>query len=321
MFFVLGLLQRMRRHQIYLLLGMAVGAIILGGLAFSRAEGVSVGTGLYWAMTTAATVGYGDVIPHDSTGQIIAVAVMLTAIPLFAGVFATVTATVTSLRLKSILLGLERRVPDEAFVAIYGDHAIVPSVARELLAGGQRVLIVANDVDQDEMPEGSHIVSGDPTSEDVIRRSSPTKALRALVAMADEGDALITTVLLRHLAPDLSVTAVVHSAHVARALEDLGVDQALSAEELVGQLVARSLEAPHAPHMMRSMLDSFRYRLSEIALPPEYNGIPLSSARGKRSDLILAVIHGGEVSMGIHDDPTVVEGDQLLILSPVMPRH
>jgi voltage-gated potassium channel len=247
---------------------------------------------------------------------VIAVAVMLTAIPLFAGVFATVTATVTSLRMKSILLGLERRVPDQAFVAIYGNHAIVPSVARELLGGGLRVLVVADDIDQDAFPEGTHIVSGDPTSEDVIRRSSPGRALRALVAMTDEGDALVTTVLLRHVAPDLAVTAVVHSAHVARALEDLGVDEALSAEELVGHLVAKSLEAPHAAQLMRNLVDSNRYLLTEIDLPPELVGLALSAARGRRPELVLAVVHDGRLMMGVNNDPTLADGDRLLVLRP-----
>ncbi len=292
MFFVLSFIQRVRRHQIYLLLGLAAAAILGGGLAFAATQHVSLGTGLYWSVTTATTVGYGDVTPHNSTGRIITVAVILTAIPLFAGVFATVTATVTSLRLRNILLGLERRVPDQAFVAIYGDHAIIPSVARELLDGGLRVLVVADDIDQDAFPEGTHIVSGDPTSEDVIRRSAPERALRALVAMTNEGDALVTTVLLRHAAPGLAVTAVVHSAHVARALEDLGVDQALSAEELLGHLVAKSLEAPHAADLMRTMVDSERYRLLEIDLPPELVGITLSGVRARRSELVLAVVRG-----------------------------
>jgi len=316
MFFVLGFIQRVRRHQIYLLLGLAATAIIAGGLAFAATQGVGIGTGLYWAVTTASTVGYGDVTPKNSAGKVIAVAVMLTAIPLFAGVFATVTATVTSLRMKSILLGLERRVPDQAFVAIYGNHAIVPSVARELLGGGLRVLVVADDIDQDAFPEGTHIVSGDPTSEDVIRRSSPGRALRALVAMTDEGDALVTTVLLRHVAPDLAVTAVVHSAHVARALEDLGVDEALSAEELVGHLVAKSLEAPHAAQLMRNLVDSNRYLLTEIDLPPELVGLALSAARGRRPELVLAVVHDGRLMMGVNNDPTLADGDRLLVLRP-----
>jgi voltage-gated potassium channel len=315
-FFVLGFLQRVRRHQIYLLLALAGLAIVGGGVAFAASQGVSVTTGLYWAVVTAATVGYGDVTPHNSTGRIIAVAVILTAIPLFAGVFATVTATVTSLRLKTILLGLERRVPDQAFVAIYGNHTIVASVARELLANGVRVLVVADDIDQDAFPEGTHIVSGDPTSEDVIRRSKPDRALRALVAMSDEGDTLVTTVLLRHVAPDLAVTAVVHSAHVAHALEDLGVDQAVSAEELVGHVVAMSLEAPHAADLMRNLVDSDRYQLREIDLPPDLAGLTMSVARGRHPAFILAVVHDDTVMMGVNNDPALAAGDRLLVLYP-----
>jgi len=77
-FFVLSFIQRVRRHQIYLLLGLAAAAILAGGLAFAATQRVSLGTGLYWSVTTATTVGYGDVTPHDSAGRIIAVAEMLT---------------------------------------------------------------------------------------------------------------------------------------------------------------------------------------------------------------------------------------------------
>ncbi len=316
MLLVLAFLQRVRRRQIYVLLGLAALAIVGGGLTYAAVEKISIGAGLYWAVTTATTVGYGDVTPHDTGGRVIATVEMLTAIPLFAGVFATVTATVASTQLKNVLLGLERRVPDQTFIAIYGDHTIIPSVVRELLSGGLRVLVVSDHVDQDALPEGTHLVSGDPTSEDVIRRSAPERARRALVAMSDEGDALVTAVLLRHVAPELDVTAVVHSAHVAHALEDLGVDQALSAEELVGHVVAMSLEAPHAADLMRNMVDSNRYRLSEIDPPPDLVGQTLSAARSRHDNLILAVVHGGEVMMGVNDDPTLTAADRLLVLSP-----
>jgi len=317
MLFVLSFLQQVRRHQIYVMLALAAAAIVGGGVAFAVAEHVGIGTGLYWAVVTATTVGYGDVTPHNSTGRVIAVLEMLTAIPLFAGVFATVTATVTSLRLKTILLGLEHKLlPDQAYVAIYGNHTIVPSVARELLTGGLRVLVVAEDADQSEFPNGVHIVAGDPTSEDVVLRSLKGEVLRALVAMAEEGDALVTAVLLRHFAPELHVTVVAHSAHVARALEDLGVDQAVSAEELVGHLIAKSLEAPHAAQLIRNMVDSDRYRFNEIDLPSDLTGLTLSEARGSRQELVLAVVHDDEVMMGVNNDPTLRAGDRLLVLRP-----
>ena len=42
MFFVLTFIQRVRRHQIYLLLGLAATAILAGGLAFAATQHVSL---------------------------------------------------------------------------------------------------------------------------------------------------------------------------------------------------------------------------------------------------------------------------------------
>jgi voltage-gated potassium channel len=62
------------------------------GVVFAAAEHRSVGLGLYWAVATATTVGYGDVTPHTALGHVVAVAVMLTVVPLFAASFSLFTS-------------------------------------------------------------------------------------------------------------------------------------------------------------------------------------------------------------------------------------
>ena len=53
---------------------------LAGGVAFASAENTSVGNGLYWAVVTMTTVGYGNVVPTTTEAKIIAVIVMLVGI-------------------------------------------------------------------------------------------------------------------------------------------------------------------------------------------------------------------------------------------------
>jgi voltage-gated potassium channel len=59
---------------------LAILTAVTGGAAFASVEKVSFGDGIYWAITTMTTVGYGDVTAHTPEGKAIAVAVMLVGI-------------------------------------------------------------------------------------------------------------------------------------------------------------------------------------------------------------------------------------------------
>jgi voltage-gated potassium channel len=52
----------------------------------------SLGGGLWWAVQTVTTVGYGDHVPSSATGQIVAALVMLLGI----GFITVITASITS---------------------------------------------------------------------------------------------------------------------------------------------------------------------------------------------------------------------------------
>jgi voltage-gated potassium channel len=89
------LLQHRQFHFVALL---AVAAVVLGGVGIYIVEGSptgniqSVGDGIWWAIVTATTVGYGDISPSTTEGRLIAVVLMLLGI----GVIGAFTATVAS---------------------------------------------------------------------------------------------------------------------------------------------------------------------------------------------------------------------------------
>ena len=53
----------------------------------------SLGEGLWWALQTITTVGYGDVVPSSGTSRVIGAVVMISGIAFLTVITAAVTAT------------------------------------------------------------------------------------------------------------------------------------------------------------------------------------------------------------------------------------
>ncbi|WP_047999646.1 potassium channel family protein [Lactiplantibacillus herbarum] len=73
------------------LFSISIAIIVLSALLFSVFEHQSLSDSLWWAITTATTVGYGDDTPHTAVGKIIAVGLMFGGI----GFIGLLTSTIT----------------------------------------------------------------------------------------------------------------------------------------------------------------------------------------------------------------------------------
>ena len=307
---LLQLVGRRHTRHVIALLATAGGCVLAGGALFAETQRIPFTTGLYWAVTTATTVGYGDVTPHNPAGRLVAAAVMLTTIPLLAAVFALVTGAAAAAGVRRVL-ALAREFPDGTFRIIAGMHPAVPAILDELVRAGDSVVLVA-DVDPASVPERVRVVRRDPTQPGALRAARAHAAQHVLITGPDDGDVLVTAVLLGKEAPGVPVTALVRSRSVGEALQDLGVRQAVSADDLIAHTLAKSMEAPHAGDLLLQLVDSEQHSLREIGAGDAV-GKPLSAVRSERDGLVLGLVHDGRVIMGIGEDPVVAAGDNLLV--------
>jgi voltage-gated potassium channel Kch len=84
------------RRSLQIIITATLVVTVVGGFAIrllDRKDFHSVGEGMWWAVQTVTTVGYGDVVPHGVGGRLIATVVMLTGIAFISLVTAAVTAT------------------------------------------------------------------------------------------------------------------------------------------------------------------------------------------------------------------------------------
>ena len=81
-----------------LICAFAIAALVVvaGGTSLAILEPQTVrggfGDGIWWAIVTASTVGYGDIAPSTPTGRVIAVLLMLSGV----GLISTLAASITT---------------------------------------------------------------------------------------------------------------------------------------------------------------------------------------------------------------------------------
>ncbi|GAA2743790.1 potassium channel family protein [Kitasatospora cinereorecta] len=71
-------------------------SVVLGGALITvvdEREFASIGTGLWWALQTVTTVGYGDVTPHNMVGRLVGAVIMLESTAFIAIVTAVITSS------------------------------------------------------------------------------------------------------------------------------------------------------------------------------------------------------------------------------------
>jgi voltage-gated potassium channel len=68
----------------------------------------NIGDGLWWAIQTVTTVGYGDLVPTSASGRLVAALVMLVGI----GLLTVITAAITSTFIESARRRIEGTTTD-----------------------------------------------------------------------------------------------------------------------------------------------------------------------------------------------------------------
>ena len=72
--------------------GLLGALLVIGGVLISRFESTSLGEGIYFAVMTAFTVGFGDITPTTPGGRVVAMLLAFLGVVLI-GIFVAIAAT------------------------------------------------------------------------------------------------------------------------------------------------------------------------------------------------------------------------------------
>lgn len=212
-------------------------------------------TALYFAMVTMSTVGYGDVTPQTPEAMLFTVSVIVLGVAVFATSLTAVIAPMVSHSLARIVQNKGTGMKRENHFVIIGTSPLANNTWRELDKRSQAVTRIVRDfgkLDGAEL-EKADVVSGDPSSADVLREAGADKATAILAMLDDDSENAFAILAARELGGQARTVAAVNNVEHMERIRLVQPDVVIAPQILGGELAAMLLcgETITSEHVMR----------------------------------------------------------------------
>lgn len=307
---------------------LALGAImVIGVVGYIVFEGWSFTDALYMTVITLTTVGYREVRPLDTTGQ------LWTMVLLITGVGTLFYAAVSSVELvvEGAIRGYFGRRRMQAAVGKLNGHYILcgygrvgRQVAREFARDGVPFVVVDQEpgIIEECLVEGYLALLGE-ASDDTVLEEAGVRRARGLVAAVDsDADNVFVVLSARKLNPKLNIVARASSDESAAKLEIAGADRTLSPYAVGGRRLASLATQP----LVVDFLDivtrgekGLEFRLEEFGVPEDsfIAGQTIGELRiGERTGAMILATRNSEGTFDTSPSASdrIRAGDTLIVL-------
>ncbi len=232
----------------------------------------SLWAGIWWAVVTMTTVGYGDKFPITLGGRVVAIILICSGV----GLMSLLTATIASLFVERKIKegkGLET-ITEKDHIVICGWNQHTEEVLEGLTTYGAvkgRTIVLINELSIDAVDSLKlkyakyklKFLRGNYVHEDVLLRANITKAKFALI-MADTSGmhakdrlderTMLAALAIKSLAPAVRTIAELVDSENKPHLKRANVDEIIVRGEHLGSLLASAVNSPGIPRLFSSIL-------------------------------------------------------------------
>jgi voltage-gated potassium channel len=315
--FFQNFIHTLHQEKIFFLFGGFFALIFLGGLGFAICEASDGGTfwthlgrGLWWAMVTITTVGYGDVVPQTLTGRLVGFLLMISGLISITLVTATVASIFVQRKIRKER-GLEA-VTDHDHIIILGWNRGGEQVLRNLFFRLDRrtPVVLVNNLPPENFETlivafhdfNLRFVRGDYSREEILTKTNLSKARRVII-LADRTDenlprdqvdqkTLLAALAVKSLHPQIRITAELIFSENRTHLERAHVDDIIIRGEYDSSLIASSTESEGLFKIMQSLLSPEGANFWAVKIPVRFHGQPIKEFAGVLRDEYQALLIG-----------------------------
>ena len=283
----------------------------------------TVWDGVWWAIVTMGTVGYGDKYPVTTGGRMVGIFLIFTGVGLMSLFTATIASTFVERRMREGR-GLET-IKSKEHIIICGWNQHTDAVIQGLTTYGamsEKVIVLVNELTVDEIetirPKYSRynlkFLRGDYVHEEVLLRANVSQAMFVLI-MADQSGGhprersdertALAALTVKSLAPHVKTIAELLDGESRPHLKRANVDEIVVRGEHVGSLLAGAINSPGLPRVISSIMSlGDRNKLWRTNIPSMFVNRPfkeLSSYYREKGHAILIGIMKEKKAIKLED--------------------
>ena len=284
---------------------------------------LSVIDALYYTTVTLSTTGYGDITPVTTAARLTNALLVTPMRFLFVLVLVGTTIQVLTERSRDQfhVARWRARVKDHVVVCGYGTKG--RSAIRALRQTGvalDQFVVIESDHEAIEAAAAAGLatIHGSSASDAVLREAEVDKARAVIVAVDRDDAAVLTTLTVRQLAPDVTLVAAARESENADLLVQSGATSVITSSDAAGRLLGLATERPNTVGVVEDLI-AFGHGLDLLERDVVADEVG-TSPRSVETP-VLAVVRGGRNHP--YDDPAVAQllsGDRIIYVSSPLDR-
>jgi voltage-gated potassium channel len=245
--------------------------------------------GIWWAIVTMTTVGYGDKSPTTGPGQAVAVILMWTSIILISFFTATISSIAVARKIQEGR-GLEV-VKFKGHTLICGWNNDAPKLLEAWNDADELQVVLINEMPAETMENylkaydnlEIRFVRGNFAREPILSRANVQEATAAIILpdaassvgsdQPDDTQTLEATIMIKDMAPNVKVYAHVLDADRVANLRRAEIDDVVISDEHTGHLLATHVTSPGTPQVIQELLlRDNEHHIQRVEIPDEFVG-------------------------------------------------
>jgi voltage-gated potassium channel len=280
----------------------------------------SVADGIWWAIVTFASVGYGDKVPISPMGRVIGIGLILcalTVVPVFTGLIASVFVEDRMKGAKGL-----KNITEKHHIVICGWNHSAENMLKTLsdrMKSETAIVLVGNyTVDFFESLQGKYpdmnlkLVRGETTQDEVLRRANVMGADHIFIlsdALNDEqtsdNKVVIVATAVNYLAGEKQrITVQLMSDSYKNHLLRLGIENILIYEEIGGYLLANTALDRNSLNLFENLLRDKKNIVRTVVIPSMFvdrTYIELFEYLYQHQGILMIGIYTEQPKLGLQD--------------------